>query len=198
MLRRLLIATLPAFYLLVTACSGGSETPPPQPQSMQQPQYQPMFTDLYNAAKDANASCSQEYSPAFIMLAMQFQQSRAQQGPGGTPMQPQLPPTIQPQGGKCNNDLMNLMLQFMTIRQPDGQMYAEQQASRQWLARFLAGIVYRIGAGIQQRGININDPQMRNYLLAAGANQVRTYVIPQMGQMAGPAQQGFNYFAGIN
>jgi hypothetical protein len=113
----------------------------------------------------------------------------------GAAAMPALPQVQQP-AGSCNNDLMNLIMTFTTIKLSNGTLYANLPEAQQWLAQTMGGILSRVGGNIQGAGINLaQNPQLQQFLLGTAANQVQNVVIPGLGGYAGQAGQLFNQFA---
>jgi len=75
MLTRILAVVAPVIFLFFTACSGDSNSPPPNPVPQPQAVDKEMLDNLYNQAQRAKSSCTQDYTPIFIQIASAYQAS---------------------------------------------------------------------------------------------------------------------------
>lgn len=206
-IKRLIIFTGILSLSFVAACGGGDDkAPPPKPPTMNNKNDQQALNDLLAQAMRAKQSCTQDYTPMFLMLATSAAQPSAGQNPGMAAMLPQL--MQQNQGAGCQSDLMNLLMAFTTIMVPPAtpggpaMPYANTPEARQWLAMQLAGIANRIWMNVKAdfdaRGISVS-PEMaasiQSQLLQGGVALVQGRIIPQMGPLSGAAKEGFQQFA---
>lgn len=141
----------------------------------------------------AGAPVGASFDPFSVAIAAQV--PRQPSSGCVAPAMPALPQVQQP-AGNCNNDLMNLLMTFTTIKLSNGTLYANLPEAQQWLAQTMGGILSRVGGNIQGAGINVaQNPQLQQFLLGTAANQVQNVVIPGLGGYAGQAGQLFNQFA---
>ncbi len=176
-MKRLICFFAPLVLLIMVGCGGDdSVPPPPAPLTMDKPEDKQMLADLQNAALRAKDSCSQQYSPVFILMAAQMTQQKAQG------QQPALPVMPQQSGGSCNNDIANLLLLFSTIRVPQpgnpDTLYAYLPESKEWLIRSVGrALVNSVGKSLQERGIPMT-PDIVQSLYAVAIQHVNQNIKP--------------------
>lgn len=210
-MKRLMIFTGIFSLAFVAACGGGGndKVPPPQPVTMQNPTDQQVLSDLFAQAMRAKQTCTQDYTPMFLVLATSMAQPGANAA-GANPMAALMPQLMaQPSGSGCQNDMMNLLMAFTTVMVPPAVPggaavpYANLPESRQWMALQLAGIANgiwnNIKADFAAKGVQLPaemQASIQTQLLQAGMTVVQGKIIPGLGPLSGPAQQGFAQYAG--
>lgn len=212
--KKALIFSSPLLCLFFTACGGGGgSTPPPQPPTMSTPNDQAALKDLYDQAIRMKQVCSTEYAEPFKQIAQQYVATQASYLQGmpmtaasanpqtmiypAVPYQPQAIPT----GQQCNQEVKNLLLSCMTIKESNGgKMYCERPEAQQWLVAQVADVINRVAATIQT-GSNINilaNKPLQSALLSQVAYTGQQQIIPSLGSIAPQVSSvASGYFAGL-